>query len=75
MEQLTFGWTDYVVFTSLLGVSVIIGIYFAFFSKQDSVNEYLYAGKSMSYFPVAISALSRYIHVILYFETSIGITN
>lgn len=60
MEQLTFGWIDYMVFTSLLGVSVIIGLYCAFFSKQDTVNEYLYAGKSMSYIPVAISALSRY---------------
>ncbi|KAL7297899.1 hypothetical protein TKK_0008920 [Trichogramma kaykai] len=58
MEQLTFGWTDYTLFGGLLGVSLLIGIYFGFFSKQDSAAEYLFGGKSMAYVPVATSILA-----------------
>ncbi|XP_058797241.1 sodium-coupled monocarboxylate transporter 2-like isoform X2 [Phymastichus coffea] len=46
MPQLTFGWTDYTLFAGLLGMSLIIGFYFGFFSKQDSASEYLFGGKS-----------------------------
>ncbi|XP_014217853.1 sodium-coupled monocarboxylate transporter 2-like [Copidosoma floridanum] len=66
MEELTFGWIDYTVFSSLLGISIIIGIYFGFFSKQDTVHEYIYAGKTMSYLPVAISGLSSFLSGITY---------
>lgn len=59
IHQLVFGWMDYCLFTGLLGVSLIIGVYFGFFSKQNSKAEYLFGGKTMDYFPVAVSILSR----------------
>lgn len=58
--RLVFGWLDYCLFTGLLGLSLLIGVYFGFFSKQNSTVEYLYGGKSMHYFPVAVSILARY---------------
>jgi sodium-coupled monocarboxylate transporter 8/12 len=59
MQHLTFNWLDYVVFSILLGTSLIIGVYFGFFSKQNTTNEYLFGGKKMGFFPVAVSLLSR----------------
>jgi len=40
----------------LLLVTVFIGIYFAFFSKQDNMIEYLLNGKQMGYFAMSIIA-------------------
>lgn len=59
MQNLMFSWLDYCVFIFLLGASLVIGIYFGFFSKQDNKNEYLFGGKKMGYFPVAVSLLAR----------------
>ena len=61
IEKLVFGWIDYSVFGSLLGVSLLIGFYFGFCSKQDSANEYLFGGKTMNYVPVATSILARFV--------------
>ena len=59
LEHLVFSWIDYSVFGGLLGVSLLIGVYFGFFSKQDSADEYLFGGKQMGYVPVATSILAR----------------
>lgn len=60
LRELTFGWTDYSLFTGLLGISVLIGIYFGCFSKkQDNTTEYLLGGKTMSCFPVSMSLIAR----------------
>lgn len=60
LRQLTFGWTDYTLFSGLLGVSVLIGIYFGCFGKkQDNTTEYLLGGKSMTCFPVSMSLVAR----------------
>ena len=59
MKLLIFGWSDYCLFGILLGLSLLIGLYFAIFSKQNSFSEYLYGGKHMHYIPVAISILAR----------------
>ncbi|XP_058797242.1 sodium-coupled monocarboxylate transporter 2-like isoform X3 [Phymastichus coffea] len=66
MPQLTFGWTDYTLFAGLLGMSLIIGFYFGFFSKQDSASEYLFGGKSMAYLPVAVSIIASYLSGITF---------
>ncbi|XP_014206016.1 sodium-coupled monocarboxylate transporter 1-like [Copidosoma floridanum] len=58
MLQLTFGWTDYLLFSGLLGISLLVGFYFGFFSKQDSASKYLFGGKHMSYIPVFTSILA-----------------
>lgn len=63
--QLTFGWTDYSLFTGLLGVSVLIGIYFGCFGKkQDNTTEYLLGGKSMTCFPVSMSLIASHISAV-----------
>ena len=55
---------DYVVFGCMLLVSTIIGIYCAFREKQKSTNEYLMAGRNMSWFPVFVSLLASYLSAI-----------
>lgn len=64
-NQLVFGWIDYILFSGLLGVSLFIGIYFGFFSKQDSASEYLFGGKNMAYLPVAISIIARFVRTVI----------
>lgn len=59
MQELTLNWTDYSVFSTLLGCSLLIGVYFGLFSKQDSIKEYLFGGKSMGYITIAVSTLVR----------------
>ena len=59
INQLVFGWIDYCLFGGLLGVSLLIGVYFGFFSKQDSASEYLFGGKTINYVPIATSILAR----------------
>lgn len=60
LKELTFGWTDYTLFSGLLGISVLIGVYFGFFgTKQDNTTEYLLGGKTMSFFPISMSLIAR----------------
>ena len=60
LKELTFGWTDYTLFAGLLGISMLIGIYFGFFStKQNNTTEYLLGGKSMSFLPISMSLMAR----------------
>ncbi|KAL6443068.1 hypothetical protein ACFW04_002798 [Cataglyphis niger] len=62
LRELTFGWTDYILFGGLLGISVLIGIYFGFFStKQDNTTEYLLGGKTMSFLPISMSLIASHI--------------
>ncbi|XP_043505174.1 sodium-coupled monocarboxylate transporter 1-like [Polistes fuscatus] len=61
LEHLTFGWTDYTLFVFLLGISMVIGVYFGFFKKQDSTTEYLLGGKTMSFFPISMSLIASHI--------------
>ncbi|XP_071862299.1 sodium-coupled monocarboxylate transporter 2 [Bombus fervidus] len=65
LKQLTFGWTDYTLFGGLLGISVLIGIYFGCFGKkQDNTTEYLLGGKTMSCFPVSMSLIASHISAV-----------
>lgn len=58
--RLTFGWVDYSCFAMMLAVSAAVGVYFGFFAKkQETTTDYLLGGKTMSYFPVAMSITSR----------------
>ncbi|KAG8325428.1 hypothetical protein J6590_067879 [Homalodisca vitripennis] len=52
---LMFSWVEYSVFCSMLLLSLLVGVYFGYFKKQDTVAEYLLGGKKMSVFPVAMS--------------------
>lgn len=53
---------DYAVFCSLMLVSALIGVYFAFFAKQkqNTTAEYLMGGKNMGIVPVSLSLIARY---------------
>lgn len=60
-----FGVTDIVVFSLTLAASAGIGLYFAKAGgRNQSNNEYLMAGRSMSAIPVAISVLASFISSI-----------
>jgi len=57
---LLFGWLDILLFILMLVLSTLIGVYFGFWGKkEDSPQEYLLAGKSMSTLPVAVSLVAR----------------
>ena len=52
---------DYVVFAVVLGISALIGVYYALAGgKQKSQKEYLMANRSMSALPVALSVLASF---------------
>lgn len=61
MTVVYFDWLDYLVFGSMLVVSSLIGVYFAFFAKkkQNTTAEYLMGGKSMGIFPISMSLIAR----------------
>lgn len=59
-EDIHFTPYDYSFFGALLSFSVLIGIYYGFFSKhkQNSTQEYMLGGKTMKIIPVAISLIA-----------------
>uniref|UniRef100_A0ABD2X416 Sodium-coupled monocarboxylate transporter 1 n=1 Tax=Trichogramma kaykai TaxID=54128 RepID=A0ABD2X416_9HYME len=61
LKNLTLGPVDYSLFGGLIGLSLLIGLYFGFFSKQNSAKEYLFGGKTMGYVPVATSMLAGHV--------------
>lgn len=65
VNRFVFGWADYTLFSLLLFVSVLIGVYFGFFSDQNTTKEYLLGGKRMGSFPVAMSIIARSVTSVL----------
>ena len=60
-----FSVVDYVVFSIMLLISALIGIWHAFMGgKQKTTAEYLLANRTMSYFPVSISILVSFLSAI-----------
>lgn len=58
-------WLDYLVFASVLAISVAIGIYYRFTGgKQSTTDEYLLADKDMSVVPVAFSLMASFMSAI-----------
>lgn len=58
--RLGLSWYDYILFSLMLFVSAVIGIYFGFFAKKQSTSkEYLMGGKEMKVLPIAISLVAR----------------
>lgn len=62
-EERYFDWLDYTVFGTMLLLSSLIGVYFAFFAKNKQVttSEYLMGGRTMGIFPISMSLIARYI--------------
>ena len=58
--MLMFNWVEYTVFGSLLGLSVLIGVYYGWYKgNQNTVSEYLLGGQTMGVFPVTMSMVAR----------------
>ena len=55
--KLLFTVYDYLIFCTMLGMSLLIGVYYGFFAKQkqDTTAEVLLGSKQMKVFPVSMS--------------------
>ncbi|CAI6360553.1 unnamed protein product [Macrosiphum euphorbiae] len=60
MEQLNW-MAEYAAFIIMLGLSVVIGLYYGCVSKQNTVSDYLLGGKHMSVFPITMSLVASHI--------------
>ena len=58
-----FGWEEYLVLSSTLIISALIGVFFAW-RGQHSTSEYLLASKQMSLFPTTMSIACSFISAI-----------
>ncbi|XP_077515843.1 putative sodium-dependent multivitamin transporter isoform X2 [Amblyomma americanum] len=64
-ERATFGAADYAVFTVMLLVSSLIGIYYRFTGdRQRTAREYLVANRNMSVVPVAFSLMASFMSAV-----------
>jgi len=53
-------WTEYLVFAAVLVASLGIGVFYGFFGNKNNTNEdFLMAGRSMSILPVTLSLVCR----------------
>lgn len=60
MEQLNW-MAEYAAFVIMLGLSLVIGLYYGCVSKQNTVADYLLGGKHMSVFPITMSLVASHI--------------
>ncbi|XP_018576921.1 sodium-coupled monocarboxylate transporter 1 [Anoplophora glabripennis] len=59
--HLLFSWYDYGLFSTMLAISGLIGIYFGCCGKkQNTTKEYLMGGKKMKVIPIAISLVASH---------------
>lgn len=59
-EITMFNWVEYTVFSSMLALSTLMGIYFGLYKgSQNTVNSYILGDKNMSIFPIAMSLIAR----------------
>uniref|UniRef100_A0A1E1XFC1 Putative sodium/solute symporter n=1 Tax=Amblyomma aureolatum TaxID=187763 RepID=A0A1E1XFC1_9ACAR len=64
-QRATFGAADYAVFTVMLLVSSLIGIYYRFTGdRQRTAREFLVANKNMSVVPVAFSLMASFMSAV-----------
>ncbi|XP_019875827.2 sodium-coupled monocarboxylate transporter 1 [Aethina tumida] len=61
VRHVSFSWYDYILFSVMLLLSSVIGIYFGCFgNKQSTAVEYLMGGKQMKVIPIAISLVASH---------------
>lgn len=59
-EQAYFDGIDYTIFIITLSCSLLIGIYFGFFSDDlKTAEDYMVGGRKMQVIPIAISLVAR----------------
>ncbi|XP_034251015.1 sodium-coupled monocarboxylate transporter 1-like [Thrips palmi] len=55
---LRFGALDYSSFVVMMLVSALVGVYYGFFKKQESLEDYFLGGRNMGIFPIAMSLIA-----------------
>ena len=57
-----FSWPDYALFSFMLFLCILIGLYFGFVKPHtsDAESEYLVGNRSMHFFPISLSLIARY---------------
>lgn len=59
-HHIHFDAAEYTVFIGILALSALIGVYFGYYKgNQNTINEYMLGGKTMSVFPIAMSLIVR----------------
>ncbi|XP_075224865.1 sodium-coupled monocarboxylate transporter 1-like isoform X2 [Lycorma delicatula] len=59
---LMFNWIEYLVFSLMLGLSALVGVYYGCYKgNQDTVSEYMQGGKKMGVFPITMSLIASHI--------------
>ena len=53
-----FGWEEYFIFSLMLLVSILIGVFF-WWKGQNNNAEYMMGGKDMGTFPMTMSLIAR----------------
>lgn len=59
MEADTSSLLDYFLFILMLVSDAVVGIYYGFFNKQNTAQDYLLGDKQMNVWLVAMSQISR----------------
>ena len=64
-------WIDYLVLGISLGMSAMIGIFFAWKDRNSSSNEYLMGNRSLPTIPVALSLTTSFISAVTVLGTPV----
>lgn len=59
-----FGWTDYIMFMVMLGICLMVGMYYGCCKKSKGAQDYLVGGRTMSVTPIAMSLIARYLNTV-----------
>ncbi|XP_046659526.1 sodium-coupled monocarboxylate transporter 1-like [Homalodisca vitripennis] len=60
-SDLKFTWVDYTVVSAMLLLSTLVGVYYTFFNRQNTFEDYMLGGKTMGVFPVSMSLVASFI--------------
>lgn len=53
-----FGIIDYIMFAFMLGICLIVGLFFGLFKKNKNSQEYLVGSRNMPVIPIAMSLIA-----------------
>jgi hypothetical protein len=56
----TFAWQDYLILGCTLGISTVIGVYFAWKDRNKNADEYMMGGGNVSPYPIAMSLATTF---------------
>lgn len=54
-----FGWADYIMFMAMLGICLLVGMYYGFRKKSKTAQDYLVGGRKMNVTAIAMSLIAR----------------